>query len=570
MRPADLLKLAGLAGALILGASMLAALVPAGRSPAIPNTPGRSELVIGMRQAPPSLNPIQGSSGARNYLGGLALRPLSGADKNGRPSCYLCETLPTLENGGARIVDLADGRQGMEVTFTLKPGLSWADGEPVTSRDMVFSWRLARDPEIGAANAETLRHIADVTIVDQRTFTLHLDQIDYGYNRQVTFWVLPAHIEAPILAGLAHRGDYFGRSAYTTDPTNPGLWIGPYRLIGYEPGRSARYERTPAWPGPPAHIPRITVRMIENTAVLEADFLTGTVDYIAGELGLTVDQGLELKARRAYSFDFAMQSSLTYEHVDMNLGNPLLADRRIRRALLLAIDRQTITRRLFDGLLPVADGFVAPGDRGYDPDISKYPYDPAAAGKLLAEAGFLPGPDGVRVDGKERRLAFTLATTTGHRVRELVEQELQAKWRAVGVEITLANDSATALLGDRLPHGAYDLALYAWTNPPEYPPTYMLVSASIPSTANDFSGGNYPRFVDADTDRLNDALVRELDPAKRMPIWARLQEIYARELPALPLFFESTVFVIPTWLKGVDPAGHVGDTTLWVEEWRAD
>ena len=531
---------------------------------------GHDELIVGMRQAPPSLNPLQGSTAARTYLNAMTLRTLAGPDKFGRPACYLCETLPTLENGGARIVDLGGGRQGMEVTFTLKRNLSWADGEPVTSSDVVFGWRLARDPMIGAANAETLRHIVDITIVDPRRFTLHIDQIDYGYNRQVTFWVLPEHIEGPILEGLAHRADYFSRSAYATDPTNPGLWLGPYRLVGYEPGKSARFDRNPHWPGPAAHIPHITVRMIENTAALEADFMTGTIDYISGELGLTVDQGLELKARRAYSFDFAIQSGFVYTHVDVNLDNPLLADPRIRRALLLAIDRPAITRRLFDGLLPVADGFVAPTDQGFDPDLPKYPYDSVAAGKLLAEAGFRPGADGIRGDAKGRRLAFTLATTTGNRVRELIEQELQAKWRAVGIDVTLANDTATILLGDRLPHGAYDLALYSWSNAPENPPTYSLLSASIPVAANDFSGGNFPRYSNPETDHLIGALTVELDPDKRKPIWAGIQEAYARDLPALPLYFESTVFVIPTWLKGIDPGGHFGNTTQWVEEWRAD
>lgn len=560
MRSADLLSWVRLAGLMLL------AIIAAGPAPAA----ARDELIIGLRQAPPSLNPLQGSNGARNYLNALSLRSLAGPDKAGRPACYLCETLPTLENSGARIVDLADGRKGMEVSFTLRQGLSWADGEPVTSADALFGWRLARDPQIGAANAETLRHVVDVTIVDPRTFVLHIDQIDYGYNRQVTFWVLPEHIEGPILAGLAHRGDYFNRSAYNTTPTNPGLWLGPYRLTGYQPGQSARYERNSHWPGPAARIPGITVRMIENTAVLEADFMTGTIDYIAGELGLTVDQGLELKSRRAYSFDFAIQSSSTYTHVDVNLDNPLLADLRIRRALLMAIDRTTITHRLFDGLLPVADGFVAPGDQGFAANIPKYPFDPVAASKLLSEAGFRLGTDGIRVDGKGRRLAFTLATTTGNRVRELIEQELQARWRVVGIQVTLANDTAPVLLGDRLAHGTYDLALYSWNNPPENPPTYTLLSASIPNAGNDFVGGNFLRFSNAETDRLIGQLVMELDPDKRKPIWAEIQQIYAQELPALPLYFESTVFVIPTWLKGVDPGGHPGNTTQWVEEWRAD
>jgi peptide/nickel transport system substrate-binding protein len=548
-------------GALALA---LAALAWGGRAEA-----AKDELVIGIHQAPASLDPLLGASVARSFIIGPSLRALSGTDKNGRATCYLCETLPTLENGGARIVALPDGHQGMDVTFTLKSGLAWADGVPVTSRDAEFSLSLARDPLVGATNTESIRHVTGITVVDPRTFTLHLDQIDYDYNRS-TLWILPEHIEGPIRAGLDGPGDYRRHSAYETDPTNPGLWLGPYRLVAYEPGRSARFEQNPAWPGPPAHIPRITIRVIENTAALEAAFLTGGVDYVAGELGLSVDQGLELKARRAYSFEFSFQNSLTYEHIDVNLANPLLADRRVREALLLAIDRQTITRRLFDGLQPVADSLVAPIDRAYTLKVRKYPYDPAAAMRLLEEAGFQPGPDGIRVDVQGRRLAFTLATTTGNRIRELVEQELQAKWQEIGVAITFANDPASVLFGERLRHGAFDLALYSWNHSPETPPTYTLLSESIPTAANGFAGGNYPHFADPETDRLIGALVGELDPEKRLTLWARIQDIYARDLPALPLYFGSTVFVIPTWLKGIDPAGHLGTTTQWIEDWHID
>lgn len=561
MRSADLRRWYRRAGLAL--ACALATLSWSGRADA-----ARDELVIGIRQAPPSLNPVLGTSAARSFILGPSLRALSGPDKAGRPSCNLCESVPTLENGGARIVALPDGRQGMDVTFTLKRGLSWADGVPVTSRDVSFSWDLAKDPRVGA-NTETIRHITGITVADERTFTLHLDRVNYVYNR-VTLSVLPEHIEGPIRAGLKDPADYRQRSAYVTDPTNPGLWLGPYRLIGYDAGHSMRFERNPNWPGPPAHIPHITIRVIENTAALEAAFLTGSVDYIAGELGLTPDQGLELKARRAYSFEFAIQNSLTYEHIDFNLENPLFADRRVRQALLQAIDRQAITLRLFDNLLPVADSFIAPIDRPYSPNVQRYPYDPAAAAHLLDEAGFRLGPDGIRVDGAGHRLAFTLATTTGNRVRELVEQELQAKWQAIGASVTLANDPAAILFGDRLRHGAFDLLLYSWASAPDTPPTYTLYSGSIPSQANGFVGGNYPHFANPEADRLIDQLVGELDPDKRTPIWARIQALYAEELPALPLYFGSTVFVIPTWLKGIDPAGRLGTTTDWIEEWRAD
>ena len=101
------------------------------------------------------------------------------------------------------------------------------------------------------------------------------------------FNLLPAHIEGPIFAQGA--SDYKVRTAYQTDPTNPALWFGPYRVAQVVTGQRILLERNPNWWGPAPYFDEIVVRTIENTAALTANLLSGDIDMIAGELGLAID-----------------------------------------------------------------------------------------------------------------------------------------------------------------------------------------------------------------------------------------------------------------------------------------
>src|SRR5207245_9046592 len=129
-----------------------------------------------------------------------------------------------------------------------------------------------------------------------------------------------------------------------------------------------------------------------------------------------------------------------------NLDKPALADRRVRQALLLGLDREAMSRMLFAGQQPVANSFLNPLDPGYATDIPHYRYDPERAAALLDEAGWSAQPKGPRADAAGNRLAFELMTTAGNRSRELVEQVLQSQWRRIGVEARIRNEPARVLL----------------------------------------------------------------------------------------------------------------------------
>jgi peptide/nickel transport system substrate-binding protein len=124
------------------------------------------------------------------------------------------------------------------------------------------------------------------------------------------------------------------------------------------------------------------------------------------------------------------------------------------------------------------------------------------------------------------------------------------------------------MFGDTLRQRRFELAMYAWISAPENVPRSILHSSEVPSEANAFAGQNTPGFKNPEMDKLIDALEVELDVEKRKELWAEAQRLYATELPSLPLFFRSDVFILPKWLTGVRPTGNQYPTTLWVTDWK--
>ncbi len=548
----------------VLGVALVATLVAA--LPAAAQT--RPQLTIGITQYPATLHPNIEQMAAKSYVLGFARRPLTTYDADWRLACLLCETLPSLENGLAVRETTPDGKDGLRLTIRLRADARWGDGTPISSEDLRFAWDAGRAFETGFGNAEFYRSAYELIIVDDRTIMLRFDRVTFDFASMGDFQPLPARIERP--RWEADRAAYRTRTAYDTESTNPGLWSGPYRVTATTPGSSVALARNDAWGGPRPAFDRILVRTIESTPSLEAQAMTGQVDMIAGELGLPLDQGIALARRAGARFRLHVQPGLIYEHIDLNLDNPVLADVRVRRALLLASDRATIAQRLYEDRQPVASGPTHPLDPGFDNTRSPAPFDPAEAARLLDDAGFSArGPDGIRRNAAGERLSFEFMTTAGNRGREQVQQVLQGQWRAAGIEVRIRNEPPRVFFGETMSRRRFTgLAQYAWISAPENVPRSTFHSDEIPRAARNWSGQNYPGFRDAEMDALLERLPITLDPAERRPLWSRLQAILAEQVPVLPLWHRADAHLWPAWLDGVRPTGHLAPSTLWVEQWR--
>jgi len=547
---------------------LLCFLLATGGVPGIARSAERvDELSIGVSQFPATLNPLIDTMVAKTYVLALVRRPLTTYDADWKLACLLCETLPSFENGLARKIDLPGGKHGVLLTYTIRPNAHWGDGVPVTSEDVIFTWQVGRNPQSGVAEGELYRRILKIEAKDAKTFTVELDRLTYDYADFSGLDILPAHIERE---AFSDPTQYRFRTRFDTDPTNPGLYDGPYCITEVSPGSHIVFERNPSWWGDPPFFRRIVVWTVENTAALEANLLAGGLDMVAGELGLPLDEALAFEKRHGGEFTVIYKPGLSYEHIDLNLDNPVLGDRRVRQALLDAIDRQAISEEIYNGRDPVADSFVPPLDWMYAPDVPRYPFDPERAKALLDEAGWHAEGKAIRKNQAGQKLSLELATTSGNRTRELVEEVLQSQWRQVGVDVRLKNQPARVLLGETMAKRQFAMAMFAWISAPEDLPRGELYSSEIPSASNNYSGENFVGWKNPEADRLMDAIETELDRPRRGELWARFQALYAEELPALPLYFRADAFILPKWLKGLVPTGNEYPSTLWVENWRAE
>lgn len=538
-------------------------------------TASATELRIGLSQYPTTLHPNMEASVAKSYVMSMTQRPMTVYDHEWQLVCMLCVELPSIEAGTAVPEDLPEGVEGagdgrgIALTYRIQPQAIWGDGTPITTKDVLFTWKVGRHEKSGIGNLELYRRILSIDVIDDKTFVMHADRISFQYAAINDFKLLPAHIEGPIFD--AAPDDYKNRTAFDSDPTNPGLAFGPYRIVEAVPGSRIVLERNETWWGKEPAFDRITLLTIEKTTALEANLLSGNVDMIAGELGLSLDQALAFEKRHGDDYQIIYEPGLLYEHIDLMLENPILQNKSVRQALVYAIDREAISQRLFEGRQPVAHSGVSPLDWVYDPDVKMYDHDPEKAGELLDAAGWSDIRDGIRHNAAGEALRLEFMTTAGNRIRELVQQVLQSQWRQAGIDIRVRNEPPRVFFGETVHHRRFTgLAMFAWGKGPEHVPRTTLHSEEIPNEANGWSGQNYTGFRSAEMDELIEAINLELDRPTRKEMWSRVQQIYAEEVPVISLYWRANAYVLPKWLQGVRPTGQMASSSLWVENWTVE
>ncbi len=539
-------------------------------SPSLAQTPPpKTSLTIGMVQFPPDLHPYITDTSIKDTVLLAASRPMTGYAADGSSICLLCTELPTLENGGAKLIKRDDGGEGMEVTYTLKPDLFWADGVQVTAKDVAFSFEVSR----AFRPPQTIESVVALDPLHVK-FTLKTTQYDYPRiaNDLSTAAILPEHIEAPIFAKATSPLDYGQKSAFNSHPEEPGLWLGPYRVAQYQRSGLITLVPNEYWKGRKPYFQKVQMRLVENTAALQANILSGDVDTVAsGNLGLSLDQVISMAKTNADRFDIDFIPSVaSYEHLAINLDNKFLGDRRVRQIIAMAIDRKTIVSRLFSDRFQVANSYVYPTQFGWDPATKIWPYDPKRAHAMLLDMGFKPGPDGILLSPAGERFSIDLMTTAGNHARELVEQVIQTELKAIGIELVIKNVPARELFGETLRKRSFNgMVMFQNDMPLDYVPLIYFHSMYIPSADNSYSGLNYMGWRNPAVDVAIIAARAELDPDKRRELSKTIQSQYVYDLPEIPLYFTAVGLITPKWMTGIRNPARYGIITSWIEDWRA-
>ena len=535
--------------------------------------PAHKTLTIGISQFPNSFNPNTDSLAVKQYILAMARPDMTTFDKDWHLICYLCVALPNIADGTAHTETGPDGKPRIVETFTLQPHAAWDDGVPVTTKDVLFSLKVGQYPKSGYSDVELYQGdsadaIDSIEALDDKRFVVTRKGAPCDYRNLNDFRIVPAHLEGPVFD--ADPDMYRLHTRYDADPAERGLYYGPYRISHVERGSSVELMPNPAWWGKTPYFTRIRIQAFENSATLQSALASGEIDYLPGEGGMPENVALTIARHYPGRYHIEIKPTLADQHIDFDLQDRMFQDVRVRRALLLAVDRSTINTAIFDGIYQLQTSFIAPRDLVFTDQVAAYGYDPAQAAALLDQAGWKAGPDGMRRNRDGTVLTFHLATTSGDRRREELEQALAWYWRQVGIDVRIVNQPARILFGQTLKHGqSWDTALYSWMMSPGGSPRSQYATASIPTEANAYSGENFLHWSSPVMDGLLNDIDTACQPDRNLEAWHKAQALYADQLPSLPLFYRANAFVMPLWLKGVEPTGHEYPSSMWVQDWYA-
>jgi peptide/nickel transport system substrate-binding protein len=490
----------------------------------------RNVLTIALRKEPISLNPLYLEGTDAYTFGELFFLYLTRYDSSGRSVGDLALAAPTLENGG-----VTDG--GKRLTYHLRHGVHWQDGTPVTSRDVVFTYREIMNP----ANTVDYRlgydRITSIAARDPYTLTITVARpfspiIGYFFGGDSNYAILPAHL----LGSLPN----LNASPFNTSPVGSG----PYRLRSWNHGdrltvdaNSSYYAGTPA-------IPELVLPFVSDDSTRIEQLQTGEVDA-----AFLLDAS-RIAALRAIPGHRVVVTPVPYFYaVAFNLRDPVLADAAVRRAIALSIDRRTLTRKITSGVYDADTALRGLFTWAYDPSVAPVPYDPATAAKVLAADGWAPGSDGIRVkNGK--RLSLQLVFPNGQPITTRFAVAIAAAVRAAGIDLTLRGYDRQQFIARDGPElgGHYQVSLYDYQGSFDPDPSWLLACDQRAP-----QGFNVAGYCDRTTDALIQRAAASFERSARIADYKLVQRRMLDSLPYDVICQISEVDVIPNSLRGFAP-----------------
>jgi peptide/nickel transport system substrate-binding protein len=526
----------------------------------------RKTLTIPGRAEPGGLAHLEtttftGATEIRNiYHAGLAVW-----DHRMEPRPLLAQELPDQERGSMRL--LPDG--SMEVTYRIRSSLTWDDGAPFTAHDMAFSWKLGADPEIPVLQRRVYQLADVVEARDDLTLATHWPH-PYAFARvihAIDIFPAPRH-----LLEDAYRTD---KEAMLGHPWFGEGWVGlgPYRLARWERGSHMEFVAREAYPLGTARIDRIVLRFFADANAVLTSLLAGTIDVVQFPT-LSIEQGLAAREQ------WERRGLGTIHHTPTSLlrilaqpRSPTLQDPRLRQTLLHGIDRPELAESLSHGLVRVAHSFLHPREPAFtraDQTIAKYPHNATRGSQLLADLGWRRGSDGELANAAGERLVLPWQLESGDQELANLHAALSAQWGRLGITLeptilsraAARSPEAQATFPGLAPAGGDTTIqnLRLWWH-----------SSAIPRPENRWTGNNRAGWANPRADALLDELYRQLVPERQQEMLVEIAQLWANDLPALPLWFQVETVAISSRLRNAYPRPNSSGAfaTLWnVAEWE--
>jgi peptide/nickel transport system substrate-binding protein len=401
---------------------------------------------------------------------------------------------------------------GLELTFSLDPRARWSDGVPVTAEDVAFTFRTQRDPDVAWLGSDAKDAILEVAVVDAHT-------VRFRFDRAYPYQLMDAN-EGPIIPAHAWGGIPYPQWR-DVDWGERVVSAGPFRKASHRPQQELVLERSDGyWRDGRPYLDRVIWRPMPSRTPLLAQLLTGDIDLVNGLDPADAERVAADPRLRVVGFP-----DRGYSQIRWNLRRPHLADRRVRRALTMAIDRQAIIDVVYLGRARPSVGPVISAMWAFNRSLQPVAFDPAGARRLLAEAGWVDSDGDGTLDRDGVELAFELLTNSENDLRQdiclLVEQNLArvgvaARPRFVEWGTMLALETG----------GDFDAIVSGWIEPTliDLGPLWHSAPPGEPTL-------NSVGYANPEVDRLLEAAAEAATFAEQKPLFDRIQALIVDDQP---------------------------------------
>jgi peptide/nickel transport system substrate-binding protein len=549
---------------ILLSLTILATLVLTACAPAATATPTAAAggtAIITFVQQPTTLNPLYATQWFAEITRDFWLKSLWSFDGDGNPVAEIAAEIPTPDNGGL-------SADGLTLTVKLRDDIKWSDGEPLTAKDFVFTYDMwMADSNTVASRYPYEDYVASVEAPDDHTLVVTFKEPYAAWQTSIftglgSGGVLPEHILRPVF----EADGTLDNAAWNTAPT---VGAGPFVFKEWEADSHMTFEANPNWINPPK-LQEVFIRMADD-AGQEAAIVAGDTD-IGGFLDWSQADAINNSGKAKFTTQPSGYDEGWYLNFNPETAHPAMLDVNVRKAIVLATDREKIVTDLLGGLTKVPATFWDSTPPFGDPSQKPLGYDPEQAKQLLEAAGWTDSDgDGIRdkmIDGEKVDLKLRYIANQ-RQLRMDVQAVVQQMWAQVGIGAELKNygddyfnDFAS---GGPQPTGQYDIAEYsnAGSFPdPEASSNWLcdqVVSADNPD------GANWQGYCNPDLDNLLNEQATTTDPEARKQLYYQIEQLMNDDVVWVGLWLDPDEWSVSNRLQGVKFSGA---TPFWnAHEW---
>ncbi|ALA52942.1 ABC transporter substrate-binding protein [Shouchella clausii] len=504
-------------------------------SPALASNRGNT-VVVGLQEPGGIFTPHFNTSGYDGNVQAVMFPPLVDINEKGEPFGRLAEDWDISED---------------ELTYTyyLRDDLKFDDGSPLTANDVAFTVTLLFDPDYPGTTDLTETNlvggldykegdadsIAGIHVIDDQMIEFQLEE--------------PNARALTLLGGTVLSENYYGEKYekgdldYMSDYHLKPLGAGPFKFEAYHPGEEIRFSANEHYYNGKPEVDTFVYRTTEGDS--QQFFQTGELDY-SGFVA-TKDNFELLESMEFANID--LYTSSNYSYIAFNHESEVFKDPNVRIAFNLGLDRQAYIDARFQGYAQLANVPVSPISWAYTDEIEAFPYDPEEAKRLLDEAGWKEGPDGIREkDGQKLTVYFF--TTDGSGSNDIFVTLAQENYKDIGVDFQIEQMDFNALLA-RVDNGDHDLVSFSTTMQPD--PHIGVQAFHSSHTGNTFRG-----YKNEEIDRLIEASVAVSDLDARAEAYHELYEKLKEDPPIILLNYNKSLAATNARVEGFEPNGFRG------------